>query len=244
MMQQLPCPVTLHAHACARVHAATFQRGQVTIMDIGCNKAYESMEYLHGVIPNFGKNASAVAAIYAANTSASLKAVQDCACPNCRDVAPLPPRQLTQKLAVTVYCAEPSTTHQHNLAIVQRELGLTQTLTMGSLAMTWKILPLAFTNYKGTARFSGGCDSELCSLGGEGDVVNTTTVDDFAYENGVSYFDVLKIDTEGFDSAVLEGAEGMLTQHKAGLVFFEYNVMGLWSNTTLQSVTARLQQWG
>jgi FkbM family methyltransferase len=39
---------------------------------------------------------------------------------------------------------------------------------------------------------------------------------------------LLKIDTEGFDPLVLQGARKSLAEHKVDLLLFEYNAGGVW----------------
>lgn len=46
-------------------------------------------------------------------------------------------------------------------------------------------------------------------------------LDDIIYEYDYDYIDVLKIDTEGADTWVLQGAEKLLRQHKIQHIFFE-----------------------
>jgi FkbM family methyltransferase len=53
--------------------------------------------------------------------------------------------------------------------------------------------------------------------------VPVTTLDRFACFNGIHNIDAVKVDAEGEDMAVLEGAQKMLEAHRIGLVQFEYN---------------------
>lgn len=69
--------------------------------------------------------------------------------------------------------------------------------------------------------------------------VPVVTVDDFAKQNGV-WPDLLKIDAEGFDPAVLAGAEETLNYGHTPLVLFEFNPAlksgGLWHKIKLDPV--------
>jgi FkbM family methyltransferase len=51
--------------------------------------------------------------------------------------------------------------------------------------------------------------------------VSVTTVDGFAKERGIDVIDLLKIDTEGYESVVLQGARGMLEAGRVRFVLAE-----------------------
>jgi FkbM family methyltransferase len=74
-------------------------------------------------------------------------------------------------------------------------------------------------------------DIRMRALSGENietEIVKSKTLHNFCKENNVEEIDLLKIDTEGFDFEVLQGAEKMLVQNKIGIVYseltFEKNV--------------------
>ena len=52
-------------------------------------------------------------------------------------------------------------------------------------------------------------------------VVEVVRLDDVCRERGIGHVDVLKIDVEGADALVLEGAERLLAERRVGAVFFE-----------------------
>jgi len=56
---------------------------------------------------------------------------------------------------------------------------------------------------------------------GSGDVVAVETVDRFSAREGIARIGLLKVDTEGHDLAVLEGAEGLLARQAIDLVQVE-----------------------
>jgi hypothetical protein len=71
--------------------------------------------------------------------------------------------------------------------------------------------------------------------------VQVTTVDDMMDKLRLQHLFLLKIDTEGFDILVLEGARKALTAHKIDVVLFEYHGIGLWGTApayTLKVSTA------
>jgi hypothetical protein len=53
--------------------------------------------------------------------------------------------------------------------------------------------------------------------------VTGTTLDVFCEENSIGSIDILKIDTEGFDLIVLQGAERMLQNGRIKFIHVEYN---------------------
>lgn len=65
-----------------------------------------------------------------------------------------------------------------------------------------------------------------------------TTVDKFCSEQGIDHIGLLKIDVEGFEAKVLEGAERMLSA--TDYVQFEFNEMHLMSATTMTDLSKLL----
>ena len=55
--------------------------------------------------------------------------------------------------------------------------------------------------------------------------VECETLDDICRTHGIDQIDVLKVDTEGHDLAVLRGAEQMLTEGRIRFVYIEFNTM-------------------
>jgi FkbM family methyltransferase len=52
--------------------------------------------------------------------------------------------------------------------------------------------------------------------------VECTTLDIFMRENGIEKIDFLKVDTEGFDLSVLQGASNALAENRIGVIQFEF----------------------
>jgi hypothetical protein len=67
-----------------------------------------------------------------------------------------------------------------------------------------------------------------------------TTVDRFCEERRLEHVDFLKIDVEGFERDVLEGASNMLGAGKIRYVQLEFNAMNLLSRTTMDDIKALL----
>lgn len=81
-------------------------------------------------------------------------------------------------------------------------------------------------------------DSAISMLSEKGTVeVNVTTLDDFAKKNNFSFIDILKIDTETFEQAVLMGAKETLKRVK--YLFIEITIENN-SNYTFSSLISKL----
>lgn len=62
-------------------------------------------------------------------------------------------------------------------------------------------------------------------------VVKVDTLDSFAGENKIDFIDLLKIDTEGNEFAILSGASHLLAQKRIGIIQFEFNEMNVISRS-------------
>jgi FkbM family methyltransferase len=93
------------------------------------------------------------------------------------------------------------------------------------------MLPLncAVSNVCGTGILENAGEPELNRLlenGGTGETVTITTVDDIAAREGIDHFDIIKMDVEGFEAQVIEGAQKTLANTDP-IVFFEVSETGL-----------------
>jgi FkbM family methyltransferase len=81
----------------------------------------------------------------------------------------------------------------------------------------------AVSDTDGIGRFHLGPDSGRCGFRaiGPGLDVRTITLDTYAAEAGVAHVDLLKIDTEGHEAAVLAGARRLLTTGRVNHVLAE-----------------------
>lgn len=57
------------------------------------------------------------------------------------------------------------------------------------------------------------------------------TLDSFATQQNITHIDLLKIDAEGNELAVLQGAQRLITQQKIDIIQFEFNEMMAYSHT-------------
>jgi FkbM family methyltransferase len=71
-------------------------------------------------------------------------------------------------------------------------------------------------------------DQRAASFWGEGLLntasevpVNTTTIDQFSAETGISHIDILKLDVQGAEFSVFVGAERMLSEQRVSLIYAE-----------------------
>lgn len=61
--------------------------------------------------------------------------------------------------------------------------------------------------------------------------VPVSTLDEYCQSEGIDYIDFLKIDTEGGELSVLQGARRLLRQHRIACIQFEFNEMNIVSGT-------------
>lgn len=85
------------------------------------------------------------------------------------------------------------------------------------------------SNYSGVAEFNVCEDDAFNSLGDtpmkdvvRKETIDLITIDDFVLKNSINRVDIIKVDTEGAEFLVFEGAKKTLLKDKPSL-FFEYN---------------------
>jgi FkbM family methyltransferase len=100
----------------------------------------------------------------------------------------------------------------------------------------------------GTFAMNLGDDSErhtLAARSGAGTVdVQVTTVDAFCEEHQIQRIDLLKSDTEGFETEVLSGARNMLARGAIRAIYVEVGVNGQTYHTPFADVLAMLKPAG
>ena len=100
----------------------------------------------------------------------------------------------------------------------------------------------AVSNQKGEIDFSLNLlDSTMSSQYRKGSVektikVKTITLDEYCSENKINYIDFIKIDTEGNEYAVLQGAYNLINSQSIGIIQFEYGGCSIEAKTTLESI--------
>ena len=109
-----------------------------------------------------------------------------------------------------------------------------------------ELLPFAVGNTRGEAEFHDSADGNS-SLVGEAPAaadtyrVQMVTLDDLACDRGWSGIDLLKIDAEGYDLHVLEGAERLLERQAIAIFSFEYNAPWIASRRFLKDACTYLE---
>jgi FkbM family methyltransferase len=103
------------------------------------------------------------------------------------------------------------------------------------------IVPVALSNEAGSRSFyvigSGAGRNSLYPIEGTTvDTVETATLDEYCSRTHVDRIALLKIDTEGHDMNVIEGAKGLLADHRIAVVQFEYNHLWVSARRYLKDV--------
>lgn len=93
---------------------------------------------------------------------------------------------------------------------------------------TVTIVPLGLSDVPGHHTFyvigAGAGRNSLYPIGGSTvQEVETVTLDEYCRSAAIDRIALLKIDTEGHDMLVIQGAKGMLTDRRVSVVQFEYN---------------------
>jgi FkbM family methyltransferase len=115
-----------------------------------------------------------------------------------------------------------------------------------TLADRVEVIPKAVSDHVGEAAFvvhgqAGEVNMDgvnRLAVDGVGETVPVTTLDAFCAERDLGVVDVVKIDAEGHDLAVLRGAKALLSKGRIGCVQFEYNHHWLQTRSQLRDVFA------
>ncbi len=104
-----------------------------------------------------------------------------------------------------IYSFEPL---PQNIAFIHRHIALNQLKNV-------KVYEMALANHEGTACFQRGVRDSMGKLADSGDIeVQVLSLDNLITRDQLRAPDVLKIDVEGAEYEVLQGASQMLSQHK------------------------------
>jgi FkbM family methyltransferase len=131
--------------------------------------------------------------------------------------------------SLKVYAFEPSTATR---AILTRRLAARDSVKINANALSSAEGEVYFySNENGS-----GTNSLSEVSGNQRELVRMITLDSFLAEGGIRHIGMLKIDTEGFDFAVLKGGERALAAGLIELVQFEYNWRWLINHVALRDV--------
>ena len=121
----------------------------------------------------------------------------------------------------TVHCFEPDT---YNHARLKRNCEI------NGVAPRVLINQVALSNSRGEAVFhrhpGASADGTLESFGAQWsceDTVRTETIDGYLAEHGIDRVDFAKVDVEGHELRLLEGARSALSGHRLGAILLEFN---------------------
>ncbi|HEY1793194.1 MAG TPA: FkbM family methyltransferase [Opitutaceae bacterium] len=109
--------------------------------------------------------------------------------------------------------------------------------------------PVALSNQSGSINMIASDFSETSAVTNlEGDFVSKViaqTLDEFAMGNGISQIDLLKIDVEGHELAVLEGARKLLSTGKVQAIYIEFGTDSTdIQHTHLSKIHSALEPYG
>jgi FkbM family methyltransferase len=211
------------------------------LIDIGGNKGYMASEFFSEFAPQLKFNRTRVF-----NHVMKHKPPPKTPCGACNDCKldfDPDPSDLGASSAVTVHSFEPSHFHISILRALHEDIFATSDPNI-----QWDLHNKAVSDMTGEIGFPAECGTELCAISSDSNsTIPVTTVDDFVNalpsSSSTSFLiDILKIDTEGFDPAVLKGATRVLQAKQAAIVYFEYNKMNLWRTVNLKTVIEDLDE--
>jgi FkbM family methyltransferase len=209
--------------------------------DIGANKGYNIASWLSTCMPETGFNQKNLYDYL----SRVLKIDECGACLDCKDKTQCTLQENDYvDTKVEIYAFEPmESTYQ----------ALLQMRTWFNISRL-HIYQLAISNSTGRANISKcPVGAETCGLISVGRPVaneptfetQTITLDDFVEQNKIKRtIDLLKIDTEGADPLVLQGANKLLSQGQIRMFIFENHGIGAWVTISLLDVIESLNNKG
>ncbi|CAF1488737.1 unnamed protein product [Adineta steineri] len=213
-----------------------------TLIDVGSNKAYTIATWFAFFLPELN--------ITQANLDTYLQSTKKLkitcgSCDDCED-EPLTRKNTKHQVTLNVHAFEPQPDTVVILDGVKKWMNIRE-----RSKSTFSIHGMAVSNYDGKVLFKK-CNpgNEVCSLDvshtsiDEKVEVDVVTLDHFADQHNLSRIDVLKIDTEGYEPFVFQGAKRLLEEHRIRLFIFEQLETGAWLNTTLQIEVSKLTKLG
>ncbi len=209
--------------------------------DVGANKGYTIATWLSTWKPKMGFNPKN---LY--DYLSQVLKIDDCgACLDCKETTQTNlQRNNYLDTTVEIYAFEPMKSTYDVLLQVRTQFNISNLY----------IYQLAISNATGIAAVAKcPVGAESCGLTSIGHVpskeavfqIQTMTLDDFVEQKKIKQkIDLLKIDTEGADPLVLQGADKLLSQEKIRMLIFENHGIGAWKTTSLLTVIKSLSNKG
>ena len=212
------------------------QSRAAVVVDIGCNKGYSSARVFERWQPHALLNQQSLG-----HAHQKLGTPKFCgACQDCKEEPLRVPEGVHSTVMPVVHCIDGS---PRTLSRTKQAMQLASPASMAGMHFH----NLAFTNFTGTVQF-GDCDAmETCSMHkGTPVTVKAMKLDAFVVQEALSFIDVLKIDVEGAEPLVLQGAVSTLKSEKVGFVHFEANSepKDAWKDFDISWMVATLDDLG
>lgn len=146
--------------------------------------------------------------------------------------------------AAKIYSFEPSPSAFRQLEALAPSLTITA-IPAAVGATDGSITLFDFTSAPGSecATVMPGMLEEIYGLPSTATVVDLTTLDSFLANAGLSHIDLLKIDVEGFELEVLQGAKNALGRGQIDHIQLEFNEMNALSRTFVRDFKALLPNY-
>jgi FkbM family methyltransferase len=123
---------------------------------------------------------------------------------------------------------------------LQKDFGDHNLLTIFNIALGDKTEEKTFFENVCASNLSSFVSSDSNSIA---KTVLVNTLDDESIKQGLTSIDFLKIDTEGYDFKVIQGARNLLEKQAIGVIQFEYNRNWLETHTMLKSAIDFLESY-
>ena len=139
-----------------------------------------------------------------------------------------------------VYCFEP---HPVNVSLLESALGTSVTVVpvaVGSAPGTLELYDYEGTTGSSHASLHKEVFEQILQRPHRSQYVPVTTIDEFVEQRGIEAIALLKVDVEGHEYAVLQGAARVIRERKVDLVQFEFNEMNVITRVFLADFFALL----
>jgi len=220
------------------------------VVNIGANKGYVASEWLELFHPELGISPASLKKHFDNLAAKGLLGRAHHLCGACDDCKTGPRLQRLErtKRPLLMHAIEPNPVNVRML----REM---YNMAIGSEVSKYLIIrEMAMSNQSQIAKFRKtdfGDETGSLQIGNHGNTIDVKvgTLDAYVRLEGISHIDYLKIDTEGYDALVLEGAERLLQEGQIDAIEFEYHSIAYWSRggperRFLRDVVQKLDKYG